>query len=115
MVASRFPTNTAYTYTSSCVWKDAAGNYASLAYIPHRNGSFSFSADFPPTSNANEVMIPIDTITGRQKERILEGLTVSSDGTPSITYASALDQEFPIKQSYCTCIKPSSTTTIIAS
>ena len=80
MMASRFPTNTALTYTSSCVWKDAAGNYASLAYIPHRNGSFSFSADFPPIYNANEVIIPIDTVTGRQNERSLEGLTVSSDG-----------------------------------
>ena len=64
------------------------------AYIPHRNGSVSFSADSPPIYNPNEVIIPADTETGRDNNQGLEGLTVSSDGkTLYALLQSALDQE----------------------
>lgn len=64
------------------------------AYIPHRNGSVSFSADSPPIYNPDEVIIPADTVTGRDNNQGLEGLTVSSDGrTLYALMQSALDQE----------------------
>ena len=64
------------------------------AYIPHRNGSISFSADSPPIYNPDEVIIPANTVTGRDNNQGLEGLTVSSDGrTLYALMQSALDQE----------------------
>lgn len=64
------------------------------AYIPHRNGSISFSADSPPIYNPNETIIPANTETGRDNNQGLEGLTVSSDGkTLYALMQSALDQE----------------------
>ena len=64
------------------------------AYIPHRNGSVSFSADSPPIYNLNETIIPANTVTGRDNNQGLEGLTVSSDGrTLYALMQSALDQE----------------------
>ena len=64
------------------------------AYIPHRNGSISFSADSPPIYNPDEVIIPANTDTGRNNNQGLEGLTVSSDGkTLYALMQSALDQE----------------------
>ena len=64
------------------------------AYIPHRNGSVSFSANSPPIYNPNEIIIPADTVTGRDNNQGLEGLTVSSDGkTLYALLQSALDQE----------------------
>ena len=64
------------------------------AYIPHRNGSVSFSADSPPIYNPNEVIIPADTVTGRDNNQGLEGLTASADGTKLYALMqSALDQE----------------------
>lgn len=64
------------------------------AYIPHRNGSISFSADSPPIYNINETIIPANTVTGRNNNQGLEGLTLSSDGrTLYALMQSALDQE----------------------
>ena len=64
------------------------------AYIPHRNGSVSFSANSPPIYNPNETIIPPDTVTGRDNNQGLEGLTTSSDGkTLYALMQSALDQE----------------------
>ena len=64
------------------------------AYIPHRNGSISFSADSPPIYNPNETIIPANTVTGRDNNQGLEGLTTSSDGkTLYALMQSALDQE----------------------
>ena len=64
------------------------------AYIPHRNGSVSFSADSPPIYNINETIIPANTVTGRDNNQGLEGLTLSSDGrTLYALMQSALDQE----------------------
>ena len=64
------------------------------AYIPHRNGSISFSADSPPIYDPNETVIPADTVTGRDNNQGLEGLTISSDGkTLYALMQSALDQE----------------------
>ena len=64
------------------------------AYIPHRNGTVSFSADSPPFYNPNETIIPANTDTGRDNNQGFEGLTVSPDGTTlSALLQSALDQE----------------------
>jgi len=64
------------------------------AYIPHRNGSVSFSADSPPVYNPSEVITPADTETGRDNNQGLEGLTASADGkTLYALMQSALDQE----------------------
>ena len=64
------------------------------AYIPHRNGSVSFSADSPPIYNLNETIIPANTVTGRDNNQGLEGLTASADGkTLYALLQSALDQE----------------------
>ena len=64
------------------------------AYIPHRKGSVSFSADSPPIYNPNETIIPADTDSGRDNNQGLEGLTVSHDGnTLYALLQSALDQE----------------------
>ncbi|KAL6720817.1 hypothetical protein ACLMJK_002742 [Lecanora helva] len=64
------------------------------AYIPHRNGSISFSSDSPPIYNQNETINPADTETGRDNNQGLEGLTVSADGkTLFALLQSALDQE----------------------
>ena len=64
------------------------------AYIPHRNGSISFSADSPPIYDPTETIIPADTVTGRDNNQGLEGLTISSDGkTLYSLMQSALDQE----------------------
>ncbi len=63
-------------------------------YIPHRNGSISFPADSPPIYHPNEGIIPTNTVTGRDNNQGLEGLTVSSDGrTLYALLQSALDQE----------------------
>ena len=64
------------------------------AYIPHRNGSVSFSADSPPIYNPKEVIIPADTDTGRDNNQGFEGLTANQK--QKYLYAllqSALDQE----------------------
>lgn len=64
------------------------------AYIPMRNGSVSFSADSPPIYDPNEVIIPANTVTGRDNNQGLEGLTKSADGrTLYALMQSALDQE----------------------
>ena len=64
------------------------------AYIPHRNGSISFSADSPPIYNLNLTITPADTQTGRDNNQGLEGLTVSADGKKLFALLqSALDQE----------------------
>lgn len=64
------------------------------AYIPRRNGTVSFSADSPPIYDPNEVIIPANTVTGRDNNQGLEGLTASADGrTLYALMQSALDQE----------------------
>ena len=64
------------------------------AYIPHRNGSVSFSADSPPIYDLNKTVTPADTTTGRDNNQGLEGLTLSADGKTLYTLMqSALDQE----------------------
>ena len=64
------------------------------AYIPHRNGSISFSADSPPIYDPNKTVIPTDTGTGRDNNQGLEGLTASADGKKLFALLqSALDQE----------------------
>ncbi|CAF9921435.1 MAG: hypothetical protein HETSPECPRED_004542 [Heterodermia speciosa] len=64
------------------------------AYIPHRNGSVSFSANSPPIYAPGQVPIPANTESGRNNNQGLEGLTVSADGnTLFALMQSALDQE----------------------
>ncbi|KAF2093956.1 hypothetical protein NA57DRAFT_80961 [Rhizodiscina lignyota] len=64
------------------------------AFIPHRNGSESFSADSPPIYNPNVTVVPSDPEDGRQNNQGFEGLTISSDGkTMSVLIQSALEQE----------------------
>ena len=64
------------------------------AYVPHRNGSISFSADSPPAYNPNLTITPADTTTGRSNNQGFEGLTLSADGKTLYTLLqSALDQE----------------------
>ncbi|KAJ6109113.1 esterase-like activity of phytase-domain-containing protein [Penicillium sp. IBT 16267x] len=64
------------------------------AFLPLRNGTFSFSAGEPPMFDPNRVPRPLDPTTGRANNEGLEGLTISSDG--NFLYAmmqSALNQE----------------------
>ena len=64
------------------------------AYIPHRNGSISFSANSPPIYDPDKAIIPEDTETGRDNNQGLEGLTASADGKSLFALLqSALDQE----------------------
>lgn len=64
------------------------------AFIPHRNGSVSFSGNSPPIYNPDEVVNPEETETGRDNNQGLEGLTASPDGkTLYALLQSALDQE----------------------
>ena len=64
------------------------------AYIPHRNGSVSFSANSPPFYNPSRTVIPADPENGRNNNQGLEGLTVSADGnTLYALLQSALNQE----------------------
>ena len=83
-----------YIYKFSASGKMQQAIMPPMAYIPHRNSSISFSADSPPTYDPSEVIIPADTVTGRDNNQGLEGLTVSSDGkTLYALMQSALDQE----------------------
>ena len=83
-----------YIYKFSSTGKMQQAIMPPEAYIPHRNGSVSFSADSPPIYNPNEVVNPADTVTGRDNNQGLEGLTISSDGmTLYALMQSALDQE----------------------
>lgn len=71
------------------------------AFLPMRNGSVSFSADSPPIYNPNEVITPSDTVSGRDNNQGLEGLTVSPDGrTLYALMQSAMDQEGGPNQPY---------------
>ncbi|MCJ1354055.1 MAG: hypothetical protein MMC33_004042 [Icmadophila ericetorum] len=64
------------------------------AYLPQRNDSVSFSADSPPIYNPNEIIVPANTVSGRDNNQGFEGLTVSPDGrTLYALMQSALDQE----------------------
>lgn len=64
------------------------------AYIPHRNGSISFSANSPPHYDPGRTVIPADTETGRDNNQGFEGLTITPDGQYLYTMLqSALDQE----------------------
>ena len=64
------------------------------AFIPHRNGSDSFSSDTPPLYNPDEIIVPADPTTGRANNQGFEGLTLSPDGkTLNVLLQSALDQE----------------------
>jgi len=64
------------------------------AYILHRNGSISFSANSPPIYDQNEGIFPANTVTGRNNNQGLEGLTVSSEGrTLYALMQPTLDQE----------------------
>lgn len=62
------------------------------AYIPHRSGSVSFSADSPPFYDPSHVPSPADTTTGRNNNQGLEGLTFNGS-TISALLQSSLDQE----------------------
>lgn len=62
------------------------------AYIPHRNGSVSFSSNTPPFYNPGATVIPADPESGRNNNQGFEGLT--SNGTIlSAMLQSALNQE----------------------
>lgn len=64
------------------------------AFIPHRNGSVSFSANSPPLYDPTRKVIPADPESGRNNNQGLEGLTVSSDGnTLYAQMQTALNQE----------------------
>jgi len=64
------------------------------AYIPHRNGSISFSSNDPLVYDPNRTVIPADPTTGRDNNHGLEGLTISADGlTLYALMQSALNQE----------------------
>lgn len=83
-----------YIYRFSASGRMTQATMPPDAYIPHRNGSISFSADSPPIYDPNRAVIPADTVTGRNNNQGLEGLTASADG--KALYAllqSALDQE----------------------
>lgn len=83
-----------YIYKFSAAGKMEAAIKPPDAYIPHRNGSVSFSADSPPIYAPNETITPADTTTGRDNNQGLEGLTASADGkTLYALMQSALDQE----------------------
>ena len=83
-----------YIYRFSAAGKMLQAIMPPAAYIPHRNGSVSFSADSPPIYAPGQVPIPADTESGRANNQGLEGLTVSADGqTLFALMQSALDQE----------------------
>lgn len=83
-----------YIYKFSAEGKMQSAIKPPDAFIPHRNGSVSFSADSPPIYNLNEVITPADTVTGRDNNQGLEGLTATADGkTLFALMQSALDQE----------------------
>lgn len=64
------------------------------AYIPQRNGTVSFSANSPPIFDPTRTVIPKDTVSGRNNNQGLEGLTKTSNGHKLYALMqSALDQE----------------------
>lgn len=64
------------------------------AYIPHRNGSISFSANSPPYYDPKKTVIPADTETGRNNNQGFEGLTITPNGRYLYTMLqSSLNQE----------------------
>ncbi|KAF7588557.1 hypothetical protein BBP40_005512 [Aspergillus hancockii] len=64
------------------------------AILPHRNGSFSFSAASPPLYAPSTKTAPEDPDTGRNNNQGLEALTISPDGrTLYAMLQSALNQE----------------------
>lgn len=50
------------------------------AFLPHRNGSISFSAASPPIYDPDRPLTPEDPESGRSNNQGLEGLTASPDG-----------------------------------
>ena len=83
-----------YIYKFSAAGKMEVAIKPPDAYIPHRNGSISFSADSPPIYHLKETIVPADTTTGRDNNQGVEGLTASADGkTLYALMQSALDQE----------------------
>lgn len=83
-----------YIYKFSATGKMEVAIQPPNAYIPHRNGSVSFSADSPPIYDPKATVIPADTTTGRDNNQGLEGLTASADGKNLYALMqSALDQE----------------------
>ena len=81
-----------YIYQFSAAGKLLQAIAPPAAYIPHRSGSTSFSADSPPFYDPSHVPTPAETDTGRDNNQGLEGLT--SNGTIlSALLQSSLDQE----------------------
>lgn len=64
------------------------------AYLPHRNGSISFSANSPPFFNPGKTVIPADPENGRNNNQGFEGLTITPNGHYLyVALQSALNQE----------------------
>lgn len=64
------------------------------AFLPQRNGSTSFSADSPPIYDPTRIVIPADTVSGRNNNQGFEGVAVTDGGhTLYALMQSALDQE----------------------
>lgn len=83
-----------YIYKFSAAGKMQLAIAPPDAYIPHRNGSVSFSANSPPIYDQSEVIIPADTESGRDNNQGLEGLTQTASGQKLYALLqSALDQE----------------------
>ncbi|KAL8691792.1 MAG: hypothetical protein Q9218_003068 [Villophora microphyllina] len=69
-----------YIYHFSASGKMLAAIQPPAAYLPHRNGSISFSANSPPIYDPNRTVTPADPQSGRANNQGLEGLTISPDG-----------------------------------
>ncbi|KAL9130750.1 MAG: hypothetical protein Q9217_001146 [Psora testacea] len=83
-----------YIYKFSSTGRMVKAIMPPQAYIPHRNGSISFSANSPPIYDLDRDINPEDPATGRANNQGLEGLTASTDGkTLYALLQSALDQE----------------------
>lgn len=83
-----------YIYHFSATGRMTTAIMPPAAYIPHRNGSISFSANSPPIYDLSNTPNPAVTVTGRNNNQGLEGLTVSSDGRKLYALMqSALNQE----------------------
>lgn len=81
-----------YIYQFSATGKMLQAIMPPAAYIPHRSGSISFSADTAPAYNPGFTVTPSDPESGRNNNQGLEGLT--SDGTTlSALLQSSLNQE----------------------